>query len=162
MELRGVLAKAVSASYRQVSPTTTTMGATMDDLKAKLNHYQPQMLSIFRIMFGLLILQHGCSKWFGFPNPGPANIQLLTMVGIAGVIELIAGSLLTVGLFTRYAAFFVAGYAAVGYWTQHFPRGWTPMGNNGSLLVAYCFAGLLLLFFGAGAWSLDAIWRKKA
>jgi putative oxidoreductase len=53
-------------------------------------------------MFGLLILQHGFSKWFGFPNPAPANIQLLTMVGIAGVIELIAGALLTVGLFTIF------------------------------------------------------------
>ncbi len=134
----------------------------MGNIEAKLNQYQPHMLSIFRIMFGLLILQYGLSKWFGFPNPSPAGIRLLTMVGIAGVIELIAGSLLTVGLFTRYAAFFVAGYTAVGYWTQHFPRGWTPMGNNGSLLTAYCFAGLLLVFFGGGVWSLDAMLRKRA
>jgi len=133
----------------------------MDNIETRLNHFQPQILSVFRIMFGLLILQGGFSKWFGFPNPGPANIQLLTMVGIAGVIELIAGSLLTVGLFTRYAAFFVAGYTAVGYWTQHFPRGWTPMGNNGSLITAYCFAGLLLIFFGGGPWSLDAVWSKR-
>src|SRR4051794_18534162 len=108
----------------------------MDTIEAKLNQYQPQILSIFRIMFGLLILQHGTAKWFGFPNPSPAGIQLMTMVGIAGVIELIAGSLLTVGLFTRYAAFFVAGYTAVGYWMLHFPRGWTPLGNNGSLITA--------------------------
>ena len=133
----------------------------MNNIEAKLNQYQPHILSIFRIMFGLLILQHGFSKWFGFPSPSPAGIQLLTMVGIAGVIELIAGSLLTVGLFTRYAAFFVAGYAAVGYWMVHFPRGWTPMGNNGSLLVAYCFVGLLLIFFGGGSWSLDATLRKR-
>jgi putative oxidoreductase len=133
----------------------------MDNIETRLNHFQPQMLSVFRIMFGLLILQHGFSKWFGFPNPAPANIQLLTMVGIAGVIELIAGALLTVGLFTRYAAFFVAGYTAVGYWTQHFPRGWTPIGNNGSLIIAYCFAGLLLIFYGGGPWSLDAVLSKK-
>lgn len=133
----------------------------MDNIDAKLNTFQPQMLSIFRILFGLLILQHGFSKWFGFPIPGPANIQLLTMFGIAGVIELIAGSLLVVGLFTRYAAFFVAGYTAVGYWTVHFPRGWTPMGNNGSLITAYCFAALLLVFFGGGPWSLDAALRKR-
>ena len=133
----------------------------MDNIETKLNQYQPQMLSIFRIVFGLLILQHGFSKWFGFPIPGPANIQLLTMVGIAGVIELIAGSLLTIGLFTRYAAFFVAGYTAVGYWMQHFPRGWTPMGNGGNLITAYCFAGLLLVFFGGGLWSLDAMIRKR-
>lgn len=133
----------------------------MDTLEARLNQYQPQMLAIFRIMFGLLLLQHGCQKWFGFPMPGPANIQLMTMVGIAGVIELIAGPLIIVGLFTRYAAFIVAGYTAVGYWLLHIPRGWTPMGNNGSLITAYCFAALLLVFFGAGAWSLDAALRKK-
>ena len=81
----------------------------MDTIEARLNQYQPQMLSIFRIMFGLLVLQHGFSKWFGFPVPGPAGIQLMTMVGVAGVIELVAGTLITIGLFTRYAAFFVAG-----------------------------------------------------
>ena len=135
----------------------------MDNIEAKLNQYQPQMLSIFRIMFGLLILQHGCQKWFGIPvaNPNFANIQLMTMVGMAGVIELIAGSLLVVGLFTRYAAFFVAGYTAVGYFMSHFPRGFTPIVNGGSLITAYCFAGLLLLFFGGGIWSLDATLRKR-
>ena len=133
----------------------------MDKLDAKLNQFQPQMLSIFRIMVALLLLQHGFVKWFGFPIPGPAGIQLMTMVGIAGCIELVAGSLLVVGLFTRYAAFFVAGYTAVGYWMVHFPRGWTPIGNNGGLITAYCFAALLLVFFGGGAWSLDAMLRKK-
>lgn len=133
----------------------------MDTLEARLNQFQPQMLSIFRIMFGLLLLQHGFQKWFGFPMPGPASIQLMTMVGIAGCIELIAGPLIIIGLFTRYAAFIVAGYTAVGYWLLHIPRGWTPMGNNGSLITAYCFAALLLVFFGGGAWSLDAMLRKK-
>ena len=133
----------------------------MNNVEAKLNPYQPQILSIFRIVFGLLLLQHGFQKWFGFPMPGPANMQLMTMVGIAGVIELIAGPLIIVGLFTRYAAFIVAGYTAVGYWLLHIPRGWTPMGNNGSLITAYCFAALLLVFFGGGAWSLDAMLRKK-
>ena len=133
----------------------------MDSIEARLNQYQPQILSIFRIVFGLLLLQHGFQKWFGFPMPGPANIQLITMVGIAGCIELVAGPLLIIGLFTRYAAFIVAGYTAVGYWVLHIPRGWTPMGNNGSLITAYCFAALLLVFFGGGAWSLDAMLRKK-
>src|SRR6185503_13325669 len=88
---------------------------TMVSIEAKLNQFQPQMLSIFRIVIALLLLQHGIVKWFGFPIPGPAGIQLMTMVGIAGCIELVAGSLLVVGLFTRYAAFIVAGYTAVGY-----------------------------------------------
>ena len=135
----------------------------MDNIEAKLNSYQPQMLSIFRIMFGLLILQHGCSKWFGFPVPGPANITLMSMVGWAGVIELIAGGLVTVGLFTRYAAFIISGQMAVAYFyaANRLARGLTPLGNGGNLEVAYCFAFLLLVFFGAGIWSLDATLRKR-
>jgi putative oxidoreductase len=133
----------------------------MNTIEGRLNQLQPQMLSIFRIMFGVLLIQHGFSKWFGFPVPGPAGIQLMTMVGIAGVIELIAGGLIIIGLFTRYAAFFVAGYTAVGYWMVHFARGWTPIGNGGSLIIAYCFAALLLVFFGGGVWSLDAMLRRK-
>ena len=133
----------------------------METIYTRLNQCQPQMLSIFRIVIGLLLLQHGCVKFFGFPNPAPANVQLLSMVGIAGLIELIAAPLLIVGLFTRCAAFIVAGYTAVGYWMVHFPRGWTPIGNNGSLIIAYCFAALLLVFFGGGLWSLDAVLRKR-
>ena len=133
----------------------------MDNLEAKLNQYQPQMLSIFRIMFGLLILQHGLSKWFGVPIPAPPGVSLLTIWGWAGVIELICGSLVTVGLFTRYAAFIIAGHTAVGYWLIHFPRGWTTLGNAGSLITAYCFAMLLLVVFGGGIWSLDAKLRNR-
>jgi len=133
----------------------------MDTLEARLNQYQPQILSIFRIMFGLLILQHGFSKWFGFPMPSPANLSLATLIGWAGLIELVLGGLLTVGLFTRYAAFILCGEMAFAYFMGHHPRAWTPIGNNGSLAVAYCFAFLLLVFFGGGPWSLDVILRKK-
>ena len=93
----------------------------MDNISARLNQFQPRMLSIFGCMFGLLVLQHGFSVGFGFPLAGPPNIQLLTMVGIAGVIELIAGSLLVVGLFTRYAAFLVAGL-----YSRRIPDGGSP------------------------------------
>ena len=77
----------------------------MNTIEARLDHYQPYMLSIFRIMVGLLFLEHGLQKWFGVPavNPAYANIQLFTMVGMAGVIEIVCGSLVAVGLFTRYA-----------------------------------------------------------
>ena len=133
----------------------------METIDTRLNQFQPQMLSIFRIVVGLLLLQHGLSKWFGFPGAAPANMQLISTVGVAGAIEIIASPLLIVGLFTRYAAFVVAGYTAVGYWMVHFPRGWTPIGNNGGLIIAYCFAALLLVFFGGGIWSLDAVLRKR-
>ena len=135
----------------------------MDNIEAKLNQYQPQILSIFRIVFGLLILQHGFSKWFGFPMPSPAGISLAALVGWAGVIELICGGLVLVGLFTRYAAFLLSGQMAVAYFyaANRLARGFTPLGNGGNLEVAYCFAFLLLVFFGAGVWSLDAQFRKK-
>src|SRR5690349_743420 len=101
----------------------------MDDLRAKLNQYQPQMLSIFRIVFGLLFLQHGCQKLFGFPMPQPANFQLMSMVGAAGLIEVIGGALVTVGLFTRYAAFIISGQMAYTYFifVNRMARGFTPL-----------------------------------
>jgi putative oxidoreductase len=70
--------------------------------------------------------------------------------------------LITVGLFTRYAAFFASGEMAVAYFTTHFPRGFTPMANGGNLALAYCFVFFYLIFAGAGPWSLDAVWRKKS
>lgn len=133
----------------------------MGNIEASLNRYQPQILSVFRIVFGLLLLQHGCAKWFGVPVPGPAGVSFTSLIGWAGLIELVFGTLVTVGLFTRLAAFILSGQMAFAYFMGHFPRGWTPMGNAGSLATAYCFAFLLLVFFGGGAWSIDAARRKK-
>jgi putative oxidoreductase len=137
----------------------------MDNVKAKLNRYQPQILSIMRIMFGLLFLQHGLVKWFGFPvaNPNFANIQLFTMYGIAGAIEIVGGALVTVGLFTRYAAFIMSGEMAVAYFMVRTGAGkaFAPIANGGNLEVAYCFVFLYLVFAGAGPWSLDAALRKR-
>jgi putative oxidoreductase len=147
----------------------------MDNIRAKLNQYQPQILSIFRIMFGLLILQAGCSKLFGFPAAQPANFQVIGMLGVAGFIECIGGALVTVGLFTRYAALIVSGEMAVAYFIYAnrlalFPwsgpsganrSSFIPAVNGGNLEVAFCFAFLLLVFFGAGIWSLDAKLRNR-
>src|SRR5262249_20164703 len=93
-------------------------GIRMNALENTLDRYQPYILSIFRIVVGLMFLQHGLQKWFGIPavNPAYANIQLFTMVGIAGVIEIICGSLVAIGLFTRYAAFIASGQMAYTYW----------------------------------------------
>ena len=146
----------------------------MNSIEAKLNALQPQILSIYRIMFGLLYLQHGWAKWFGFPTPRPATMTAMLM--IAGVIELVGGLLVTVGLFTRYAALIISGEMAVAYWIYANRAGlmpWAgPTGNNrasfipvlngGNTEVVYCFAFLLLAFFGAGVWSLDALLRKKS
>lgn len=137
----------------------------MDTLEARLNQYQPQMLSIFRIVVGLLFLQHGLQKWFGIPVPNPnfANIQLISMVGVAGIIETACGALVAVGLFTRYAALLASGEMAVAYlfYANRLARGFTPIVNGGNMEVLYCFAFLYLVFAGAGPWSLDAMLRKK-
>jgi len=137
----------------------------MDDTEAKLDRHQPRMLSILRIMFGLLFLQHGLVKWFGFPaaNPNFANIQLLSLIGIAGVIEIVGGVLVTAGLFTRYAAFIMSGEMAVSYFLNRTGAGkaFAPLLNGGNLEVAYCFVFLYVVFAGAGPWSLDAMLRKR-
>ena len=93
-----------------------------------------------------------------------ANIKLISMVGIAGLIELIGGALVTVGLYTRAAAFIMSGEMAVAYWyfTNRPARGFMPIQNGGTLEVLYCFVFFYLVFAGAGPWSLDAIWRKRA
>ena len=137
----------------------------MDNIEAKLSQYRPQMLSILRIMFGLVYLQFGLVKWFGFPvaNPNFANIQLFTMIGIAGVIEVVGSALLTVGLFTRYAAFIMSGEMAVAYFTRRTGAGmaFAPIVNGGNLEIVFCFVFLYLVFAGAGPWSLDAMLRKR-
>jgi putative oxidoreductase len=137
----------------------------MDRIAIKLDQYQPQALSILRIVVGLLFLQHGLQKWFGIPAPNPnfANIQLLSMVGVAGVIESTCGFLVTVGLFTRYAALIASGEMAVAYlfYANRLARGLTPIVNGGNLEVIYCFTFLYIAFAGAGIWSLDSLWRKE-
>jgi len=134
-------------------------------METTLSKYQPQLLSILRIMVGLLFFSSGLQKWFGFPVPmqNAANVQLFTMLGVAGLIELIGGALVTVGLFTRIAALFTSGEMAVAYWyyANRPSRGFMPIQNGGTLEVLYCFVFLYLVFAGGGPWSLDAALRKK-
>ena len=133
-------------------------------MESNLSRYQPQVLSILRIMAGLLFLSAGLQKWFGIPvaNPSYAKITLLSMVGIAGVIEIIGGALVTVGLYTRAAAFIMSGEMAAAYFLSHAPRGFFPILNNGDSAILYCFIFLYFAFAGPGPWSLDALWRKRA
>ncbi len=60
------------------------------------------------------------------------------------------------GLFTRLAAFVMAGEMAVAYWMAHAPHSFFPLRNGGELAVLFCFVFLYLVFAGPGAWSLDA------
>ena len=119
-----------------------------------LARWQPQFLAILRIVVGLLFLEHGLSKFFGFPVPFPVH-PLPTLLLVAGVIELVAGALVTIGLFTRLAAFIASGEMAVAYWMQHFPKSPWPLANMGEGAILFCFVFLYICAAGPGMWSVD-------
>jgi putative oxidoreductase len=98
--------------------------------------YRPQLLSLLRIMTGLLILQHGTGKYLNFPVGPMNNASPLTAGGAAGLFELLGGALLALGLYTRLAAFVLSGTMAVAYFYAHAPRGFYPILNQGELAAA--------------------------
>ena len=126
-----------------------------------LRPWRPQLLSVLRIMTGLLILQHGTGKYLNFPVGPMNNASPMTAGGAAGLIELVGGILITLGLFTRLAAFILSGTMAVAYFYAHAPRGFYPILNQGELAVLYCFVFLYLAAAGAGPWSLDRLMRRE-
>jgi putative oxidoreductase len=119
-------------------------------------------LSIFRIMTGLLLFQYGVAKLFKYPPvPMFAKVELMSLYGAAGTIELIFGALLIAGLFTRLAAFILSGEMAFAYFLGHFPKGFLPLVNGGNAAILFCFACLYLAFAGGGPWSVDAMMRDR-
>jgi putative oxidoreductase len=118
---------------------------------------------VLRIASGLLLLQHGTAKYIGIPTiPQFATIDPMSMVGLAGLFELIGGILIVIGLFTRPVAFLLAGMTAVAYFYVHAARSVYPILNGGELAALYCFVFLYLAAAGGGPWSIDAIVRKRA
>jgi len=125
-----------------------------------LSKYQPQLLSILRIMTGLLFLEHGMQKLFHFPPlPAamfagvPANFIPVLMTGAC--IELIGGALVALGIFTRIAAFICSGEMAIAYWLGHFARGgFFPALNGGDAAILFCFVFLYIAAAGPGPWAL--------
>jgi putative oxidoreductase len=124
-----------------------------------LEKYQPQILALLRIVAGLLFLEHGLSKFFGFPVPFPVH-PLPPLLIAAGAIELVGGLLVAIGLFTRLAAFIASGEMAVAYWMQHFPKSPWPVANMGEGAILFCFIFLYIAAAGPGAWSVDAMRMK--
>ena len=127
-----------------------------------LAKFQPMALSLFRFFTGLLLFQYGIAKLFKFPPlPMFEKVELFSLYGAAGSLELVFGGLLLLGLFTRFAAFILSGEMAFAYFMGHAPRAFLPLLNNGSLAIALCFACLYLATAGGGPISLDAMMRKK-
>jgi putative oxidoreductase len=130
----------------------------------------PRLLSVLRIVAALLIMQHGAQKVFGVlvPTPAPGapsshgTFSLLSLTGVAGVLEFFGGLLLLVGLFTRPVAFILSGLLAVAYFMRHAPEGFWPILNRGELATLYSFVFLYLSVAGGGQWSLDRLLRRDA
>ena len=123
-----------------------------------LDRWAPQVLSVLRIMAALLLLQYGTAKLLGFPDVEMfEDLQLFSLWGLAGLIELVGGALLLIGLFTRPVAFILSGEMAAAYFIGHFPKGFIPLLNGGNEAVIYCFVFLYFVFAGPGPWSVDAV-----
>jgi putative oxidoreductase len=131
----------------------------MDQMLAK---YQPIALSLLRFITGLLLFQYGVAKLLKFPAGTPfEKVELFSLIGAAGALELVLGGLLMVGLFSRIVAFILAGEMAFAYFIGHFPRGFFPVLNNGTAAILFCFACLYLATAGGGPYSLDEMIGKK-
>jgi len=127
-----------------------------------LTLWSPRVLSILRIVIGLLFMEHGLMKLFHFPAPQPgAPDPLPTMLMVAGWLEVVGGALVAVGLFTRPAAFLLSGEMAVAYFMAHAPKGFYPAVNMGEAAVIYCFVFFYFVFAGPGPWSVDALARRR-
>jgi putative oxidoreductase len=124
--------------------------------------FQPIALSLFRFITGLLLFQYGVAKLLKFPA-GTAfeKVELFSLIGAAGTLELVLGALLMIGLWSRIVAFILAGEMAFAYFIGHFPRGFFPVLNNGTAAILFCFACLYLATSGGGPYSLDAMMGKK-
>jgi len=121
---------------------------------------QDWTLTLLRVVTGFLFLQHGGQKLFGWFGGHPID-SLASQFGVAGVLELVGGTLIMLGLFTQPVAFLLSGEMAVAYFQMHQPRGAMPIQNRGEVVVLFCFIYLFFAAHGAGPFSLDAMRRRR-
>ena len=124
-----------------------------------LGNYAPHLYALLRIVAGLLFAMHGSQKLFGWPGDGN-TVEIASMMGIAGIIELVAGLMIAVGFLTGWAAFIASGEMAVAFFMAHFPQGPIPLLNKGELALLYCFLFLYMAARGSGIWSVDAAMHR--
>lgn len=130
------------------------------DLASRLNPHASKVLSGLRVVSGLMFMQHGTQKIFGFPAEAMMPFDIMSQMGIGGVLELVGGALIVLGLFTRPVAILLSGMMAVAYFQFHAPGGLYPMVNQGELAALYCWVFLYLGFAGPGVWSVDAAMKR--
>ena len=123
--------------------------------------WAPRVLGVLRIMSALIFMAHGTQKILSFPASDRPAPDILSLSGIAGVLELFGGALLVLGLFTRPVAFVLSGLMAFAYFIAHAPRSFFPILNGGDAAILYCFVFLYLVFAGGGPWRLDALRAKS-
>jgi len=124
--------------------------------------WSQRALAALRVVAGLLFLAHGLVKLFGFPAAATPGAQpLFTLLGIGGLIELVSGTLIALGLFTRPIAILACGEMAAAYFIFHAPRSVLPVLNGGDAAILFCFIFLYLAAAGPGAWSLDGLRSQR-
>ncbi len=134
----------------------------MKDSGAFFAAWQPRILSVLRVVVAFLYIEHGSMKLLGFPPSEMfKGLELFSLLGLAGVLELFGGALLILGLFTRFTAFILSGEMAVAYFMVHAPQGFFPVLNHGEAAVFYCFVFLYFSVAGGGAWSVDKVLERR-
>lgn len=126
-----------------------------------LNRYSPYLYALLRIIAGLMFALHGSQKLLGWPGDKPA-VAIASLMGLAGLIELVGGLMIAFGLFADWVAFIASGEMAFAYFMAHAPHGFFPTLNQGEVPVIYCFLFLYIASRGAGVWSIDALRGTKS
>jgi putative oxidoreductase len=122
--------------------------------------WSPRALSVLRIVTAFLFMTHGTAKLFQIPHLQMFdNLQLMSLIGVQGILEAGGGVLLLIGLLSRPVAFILSGDMAVAYFMSHWPESWLPLLNDGDLAVLYCFVFFYLSVAGPGPWSVDTLRR---
>ena len=129
-----------------------------------LQSQRPRALAILRMVTAYIFMLHGTAKLFGMPHQAMFdNLPIMSLIGLAGILEAFGGLLILIGLFTRPVAFVLCGFMAVAYFMAHASQGnpLLPILNQGDLAVLFCFVFLYFVFAGAGPWSVDAALRRR-
>ena len=125
--------------------------------------WAPYLHSVLRIVAAFTYITHGTQKLFAMPLAQPRPpVELMSQMGLAGVLEVFGGTLILLGLFTRPVAFILSGQMAVAYFQAHFPRSFWPVLNGGEPAVLFCFLYLYFAAAGPGPWSLDAMLSRRS